>query len=871
VTPPYSTDKKKYWTAGEVADSSPETWRVRGSNLTIYAEKSQFPTRDTATMYKRYVGYEDIDGTKTASYDETNIIYDGDILAGKTSTHSRATPMDGNTYAYEFPDSPYISKSGWWVEIPADVEADVEVIFKRIPRFTVVFNANGGEGSMDSQLFTYGKAQSLRKNSFTKEGYVFAGWSAKADGEVQLGDEDDGSEITATAGKVVTAYAIWVRPNITITNATPELGSISLFSTSDNKIVATQGTDNVLAWQGNEGWSYRVVAEPSDDLYEALGAEDNGNYLEPYQFTLGAAPVNKNYYFREKELFSITFNNEPEGNTASVTSPSAPDKDGKYVEGQAITVTGSPAPGYKLKAANVFNSDTNLPIGDFDNIENNTFTIDKIFSNLRIVCVFVKVDYSIDVIKDEKSADVISDVTAMMGDTHIVTATYGDVVTFAADVVDGYSFGGWYADGVLVSEANPYDHTVTGNTSLVAKAKVAISLGISYEDNREDTATLIKETCTLAVNGKTVKVPHDFDVVLGESFSYVLTLGALIVEGETWKFDAWYSGNTKLQYRKDDTVTPIAALSMTAKVTSAPIQRTLSISFVHEESPGNAIIVSEDAVKISPEPASINVEGSTVSFVIDGTQEVQLKFIDEIQSTETLAFSEVVIGETEIADSIFNYFVNDNISATAYYGSTGNRTTSIDFADDSDRTMGEITIDDKSSEDEPMPIAIEKNRGGEVQLTARLKNGYKFVGWYISSIGIGNPYKKDASISLKVTTNRTLFAKFVQDPNAVYEWEGSNENKIMVWRSKTYEASKPFNPSACRVDTTGYPVASLSVEMFSAPDRAPTAVANLTNVKSQNARRLPIRRMERYMQVAVRNDEEVDTILVGTSMGGLAV
>jgi hypothetical protein len=459
----------------------------------------------------------------------------------------------------------------------------------------------------------------------------------------------------------------------------------------------------------------------------------------------------------------------------------------------------------------------------------------------------------------------------MMGNTHVVTATYGDTVTFEADVANGYLFGGWYADNILLSKENPYDHTVTGNVSLTAKAAVEVNLDIAYEDNRADKTTPIDNTCSLSFDGESVIVPYRFEVILGKSFSYALSLGALVAgEVDTWKFDAWYSGNTKLQYRKDDTITPNAAITMTAKVTSAPILRTLSVRFVNEET-NDEIAISEDAVNILPEPASINIDGSTVSFTINGTQEMRLTFADEVETGESLAFSKVVIGGKEFFDPVFDYLVNDDISATAYYGSTGERTTSIDFADESDRTMGEIVLEGMTSNEEPTPIAVTKNRGESVGIMAMSKNGYRFVGWYLNAIGIGDPYIKDGSVQLKVTTNRTLFAKFVQDPNAVYEWEGSSENKMMVWRSKTYEASKPFNPSACRVDTTGYPVALLSVEMFSAPDREPTAVAKLTNVQSQNARRLPIRRMERYMQVAVRNDEEVDIILVGTSMGGLAV
>jgi hypothetical protein len=185
--------------------------------------------------------------------------------------------------------------------------------------------------------------------------------------------------------------------------------------------------------------------------------------------------------------------------------------------------------------------------------------------------------------------------------------------------------------------------------------------------------------------------------------------------------------------------------------------------------------------------------------------------------------------------------------------------------------MGNISIDDKSSAVAPVPISVSKEKNSTVLLKATSKNGYNFVGWYDNQRAYGSPIHKESELQFTIRTNRTLYAKYVKNLSAIFEWEGDADNKMMEWRSKTYAASKPFNPSACRVDTTGYPVASLSVEMFSAPDTKPTTVAELKNVKSQDSRRLPIRRMERYMQVSIKNDQEVDIVLVGTSMGGLAV
>lgn len=844
-----------------------------------------------------------------------------------------ATPNSGYVVA-RIGDTVFTPSSGSKsISFNASGDRIVEVEFQKY--YSIAFNANGGDGKIATiSPCVAGQAYVLPSSGFTKDGYALVGFSTSATGDVEYATGGEYSLSTFTAGKKITLYAVWGQPtltydanggtstpdsvtyygeitlanavsrvdrnfvgwkigdvvysagakytllsnvtaiaqwsNISFKNTNKEAGKISLYDLTANKKVADENENGYLIYSGTIDSKYRVDCNLASEFYSKKGVYIDGEYLEPYVFTFTGEDMVGEYSYNEKPFYAINITSTPEGNSAAVTSPAEPDKDGKYVEGRVITVTGTPAPGYKLKAASIFDADKNLPIGDFDNIENNSFTIDGgITCNLRIACVFVKVDYDISVSVDEKSAAAISSVSAKIGNLNVLTATYGDTVTFEADVTNNYQFGGWYADNVLISADNPYNHTVNGNINLVAKAKVSVNLSIEHINNSEDIEPI--NSCSLIVDEIEVPIPYSLDVILGESFSYALLLGALTAEtSETWKFDAWYSGEIALPYRKDDTITPTANLSMTARVTSAPIERTLSVSFVNEETSGS-VNVTDNAIKISPAPKSKVVDGSTVTFVFEGTQEVQITFTDEIAATESLAFSKVVIGGVKITDSVFTYLLNGDIEAIAYYGSEGERTTSIDFATGSDRTMGEIVIDGNSSVTEAMPISVIKNRGEEVTITAQSKNGYKFVGWYIIAGGIGDPYIKGATVSLKVTTNRTLYAKFVQDPNAVYEWEGSNENKMMTWRSKTYESTKPFNPSACRVDTTGYPVWKMSVEMFSAPDATPTAVATLANVRSQDSRRLPIRRMERYMQVAMENNNEVDAVFIGTSMGGLAI
>ena len=71
----------------------------------------------------------------------------------------------------------------------------------------VHFDANGGTGSMDMQLFGLNAQQNLSTNTFTRDGYSFAGWNTKADG---TGDSyTDGQAMTFASAGEITLYAQW--------------------------------------------------------------------------------------------------------------------------------------------------------------------------------------------------------------------------------------------------------------------------------------------------------------------------------------------------------------------------------------------------------------------------------------------------------------------------------------------------------------------------------------------------------------------------------------------------------------------------------------------------------------------------------------
>ena len=73
--------------------------------------------------------------------------------------------------------------------------------------YNIVFNANGGSGSMSNLSMTYNVAKSLPANTFTKAGYTFIGWSETKTGTVKYVDKASVKNLATSGNK--TLYAVW--------------------------------------------------------------------------------------------------------------------------------------------------------------------------------------------------------------------------------------------------------------------------------------------------------------------------------------------------------------------------------------------------------------------------------------------------------------------------------------------------------------------------------------------------------------------------------------------------------------------------------------------------------------------------------------
>ena len=130
------------------------------------------------------------------------VVAEEDYLKGTMPSFKSSTDKaPDENYRYTF--------TGWSPEI-AIAEEDVTYTaqYSATARvfYTITFNANGGEGSMEPQHFEVGVDTALNTNAFTRENYKFTGWNTAADGS-RATYADEGA-ILELAGDM-TLYAQW--------------------------------------------------------------------------------------------------------------------------------------------------------------------------------------------------------------------------------------------------------------------------------------------------------------------------------------------------------------------------------------------------------------------------------------------------------------------------------------------------------------------------------------------------------------------------------------------------------------------------------------------------------------------------------------
>jgi len=586
-----------------------------------------------------------------------------------------------------------------------------------------------------------------------------------------------------------------------------------------------------------------------------------------------------------------------------VQTPSAPDfpVSGNYLEGRTITLSAVPAAGWHVASwfvnSDVAAYDLSIPTGtdacpqEIQVVVNaNTVVTAHFAINKYTVTATVEaasVDGGFCVVEYEASLGVWADIPE-------AGVPHGTKVRVTSTPNADFLPGGIYEDGVLVSEVESlgngvYNITaIANNRAFTVKFKALIGLVLSLSVAGLGTVTalgsdgeaIIAET---GVNGSSTAV----GVILGET----VTLRATELTGGHFK--GWFATSDTGFTTPLEGMGPSYDLVVTAKHTyvarftdtAAPIY----VSIVNEPY-GIGSLASSAGTEIS-ESDYMGWLGGTMSTgadvginryyqftgvtntIISVAPLTDANFMKWQYRTLNKNGMSVTLGEwTDISlETVFSTVANRHLQFRALYYSESPVPIRARYRDDSNVTNGSVSLSPAGVNGSSTSIGVsaEYTQGTPVTVIAVPENGFYFIGWYTAATA-GTLLSSSSSYTFDVVAEASVYARFAQDTDAIYKWEGGTANKMVEWRSKRFVATKPFNPSAARVYAGTYPVA-LNLFMCCSPD-SPSLTTPTVSVyaRKQDGFRLPIARPEKYLEIEVKTSGELTEAVVSSSMGGLA-
>lgn len=161
--------------------------------------------------------------------------------------------------------------------------------------------------------------------------------------------------------------------------------------------------------------------------------------------------------------------------------------------------------------------------------------------------------------------------------------------------------------------------------------------------------------------------------------------------------------------------------------------------------------------------------------------------------------------------------------------------------------------------------------GDVVNVSVLAPSGKCFAGLFTDSAMT----KAHAGTSVTITDTATLWAKLDDDTHAIFSFGAGSVNKTAHWRSKLFVATRPWSPTAMRVEADAYSRLKVRVLQASSPDKAQLDEfderAKPLTIKDQNQRRIALRRPEKHIMVDIETDDPVSTVMVASASGGLAL
>lgn len=189
-----------------------------GATITLYAQWKELPeiTIDY-TPFPEDLGTVTLNTAQTEEPSEEDLVPQSIYTVSETGSPDRqvhtfqgatAQPKDGCTFKGWYDQQEHLLSTAQSFVPKAGTDnlyqSGSYVAVFEAQKYTLRFDANGGEGTMEKLTYTHGQDQSLTKCGFTRAGYDFLGWATAENGNVAYHDQQSLSITQDT-----TLYAVW--------------------------------------------------------------------------------------------------------------------------------------------------------------------------------------------------------------------------------------------------------------------------------------------------------------------------------------------------------------------------------------------------------------------------------------------------------------------------------------------------------------------------------------------------------------------------------------------------------------------------------------------------------------------------------------
>ena len=345
-----------------------------------------------------------------------------------------------------------------------------------INTYTIVYNANGGGGTMSSINVTYGESASLTLNTFTRTGYHFIGWSPLSSASaITYKDGASVKNLSSTNGATITLYAVWKANTYTIVfDANGGSGTME-------SITATYNTNTTLSFNSfaKDDYTFTGWATSSD---AASATYSDGATVKNLATTNGTTVTL--YAVWTVNTYTIAFNaNDGNGSMSSITAT--------YGTSTILTANVFSRTGYTFAGWSKSSSASTATYTDGATVKNLTTTNGV---TVTLYAVWKANTYTIQF-----------DSNGGSGTMSAIIATYDESITLGANTFEqsDYPFAGWtlssdsavptYTDGATVKNLTS---TNNATVTLYAVWGIDTSIAVSYIENLTEDTT-IKLTGTL--------------------------------------------------------------------------------------------------------------------------------------------------------------------------------------------------------------------------------------------------------------------------------------------------------------------------------------------------------------------------------------